>query len=112
MNDKDRANLSAICDAIRKIKHFVVTKKDADDFYADEIVYDASLMNFVVIGEAASKISEELRNANKQIPFTKVKDFRNMIAHDYFGVDAEVVWQIIHNNLPDLEQRIKNLLHK
>jgi uncharacterized protein with HEPN domain len=110
MIDKDRANLNAICDAIRKIKQFVENKKDADDFFQDEIVYDASLMNFVVIGESASKISEELRNANKQIPFTKVKDFRNMIAHDYFGVDAEVVWQIIHHNLPDLEQRIKILL--
>lgn len=52
------------------------------------------------MGESVSKLSEEFKSENKNIPWNKVKDFRNLIAHDYFGIDAEEVWQIIKKHLP------------
>ena len=67
MSEKDTANLMAMIDASRKIQLFTQNIKNADEFYANEMVYDATLMNFVVIGESASKISDEVRKANKQV---------------------------------------------
>ena len=67
-------------------------------------------MNFIVIGEMVEKISDKLKDASeKEINWYKIKSFRNILAHNYFGVDAEEVWQIIHNNLPKLEMQLKEL---
>jgi len=59
-------------------------------------------MNFVIIGETAGKLSTVVKEQYPEIPWTKIKSFRNLVAHNYFGVDAEEVWQIIHRDLPDL----------
>lgn len=67
-------------------------------------------MNFVVIGESVTRLSSELRTNEQQVPWTKIKEFRNIVAHDYFGVDAEEVWQIIKNNIPELENQVNEIL--
>ncbi len=74
------------------------------------LVFDATLMNFVVIGEMVDRISPELKSRHTDLDWQRIKDFRNMVAHDYMGVDAEEVWQIIHANLPDLRTKIQAIL--
>jgi uncharacterized protein with HEPN domain len=110
MSEKDKGNLSAIIDCCSKIEKFTNDIWDADAFFADEKTFDAVLMNFVIIREAVARLTDELRESEIQIPWTKIKGFRNMVAHDYFGVDAEEVWQIIKNNLPELEKEIKKMI--
>ncbi|MEM9834736.1 MAG: HepT-like ribonuclease domain-containing protein [Bacteroidota bacterium] len=83
---------------------------DADAFYADEKTFDVVLMNFLIIGESVAKLSEELKNQENQVPWTKIKGFRNIVAHNYLGVDAEEVWQIVKNHLPVLERDINKIL--
>jgi len=56
-------------------------------------------MNFIIIGEMVTKVSEEFKNTYIKIDWKRIKDFRNFVAHDYFGIDAEEVWQIITNDL-------------
>jgi uncharacterized protein with HEPN domain len=112
MSEKDRANLFAILDSCAKIEKFVSELWDADTFFADEKTFDAVLMNFVIIGEAVGRLSEKIKDTENQIPWTKIKDFRNLVAHDYFGVDAEEVWQIIQKNLPALVLDIQLLLDR
>ena len=73
-------------------------------------MFDASLMNFINIGEMADRLSKELKDRHADIDWQKVKDFRNLVAHDYLGVDAEEVWQIIKNDLPILRNAVDNLL--
>lgn len=68
-------------------------------------------MNFVVIGEMVNKLSERFRKDYSSINWSKVKDFRNIIAHNYFGIDAEEVWQIIKNDLPKLKDDINRILN-
>jgi len=63
-------------------------------------------MSFVVIGEMVSKISAELKKIHNNIDWDRIKNFRNLVAHDYFGIDAEEVWQIIINDVPELERDI------
>ena len=66
-------------------------------------------MNFVVIGESVTRISSSFKSEQKVIPWQRIKDFRNLIAHDYFGVDAEEVWQIIENEITSLKSKLENL---
>jgi len=69
------------------------------------------MMNFVVIGEMVEKISEEFKRGHPAIEWIKIKGFRNIVAHDYFGIDAEEVWQIIKNKLPALKSDINQLIN-
>lgn len=110
MSEKDAGNLLGILEACHKIKEFVKDTSDADAFYADQKTFDAVLMNFVVIGESVGRLSYELKQSADHIPWAQIKGFRNIIAHDYFGVDAEEVWQLIQSNIPELEHRITKLL--
>jgi uncharacterized protein with HEPN domain len=99
-------------DAIEKIKQYCVPFASADDFNNDSQAFDASLMNFIILGEMVEKLSDELIDTTEnEINWFKIKGFRNILAHNYFGVDAEEVWQIIHNNLPILETQIKELVN-
>lgn len=82
-----------------------------DDFFEATQAFDACLMNFIVIGEMVEKLSDNLKDiSNSQINWFRIKGFRNILAHNYFGVDAEEVWQIIHNNLPELEAELSKLI--
>jgi uncharacterized protein with HEPN domain len=110
MSEKDKGNLLAIIDACDKIKKYAADFWDADSLYADEKTFDAVLMNFVVIGEAVIRLSENLKLQESHIPWSKIKGFRNILAHDYFGVDAEEVWQIINQNLADLGVDIHKII--
>ncbi|WP_158858075.1 HepT-like ribonuclease domain-containing protein [Lunatibacter salilacus] len=112
MSEKDKGNLLAIIDSCLKIEKFVEDICDVDAFFEDEKTFDAVLMNFVIIGEAVGRLSEQLKEKEQQIPWTKIQGFRNIVAHDYFGVDAEEVWQIIKNNLPELAIQIKIIIEE
>ncbi len=69
------------------------------------------MMNFIVIGEMVDKLSDGfLNNCNTSFDWQKVKTFRNIIAHNYFGIDAEEVWQIIQTSLNDLKSELEILL--
>jgi len=68
------------------------------------------MMNFVVIGEMIDKLSDEFKKSHPEVEWIKIKGFRNIVAHDYFGIDAEEVWQLIKTKIPTLQSDIKLLL--
>ncbi|MBP6812170.1 MAG: DUF86 domain-containing protein [Saprospiraceae bacterium] len=78
-------------------------------FLDDPKTRDAVVMHFVVIGEVSSRIPEDFKKENPQIPWSEMRGLRNRIAHDYFGVDYEIVWDIIQNNLASLAQQIREI---
>ncbi len=67
-------------------------------------------MNFINIGEMVDRLSTELKARHTDFDWQKVKDFRNLVAHDYLGVDAEEVWQIIRDDLPSLKKTVEQIL--
>jgi uncharacterized protein with HEPN domain len=72
------------------------TSMTFDDFIDDRKTSDAVIRNFEVLGEASKKISEEVRLSNMKIEWRKkISDFRNVLIHDYFGINYEVLWRII-----------------
>ena len=102
-----------IIEAIKKIELYSSSFSSADDFYHHEINFDATMMQFVVIGEAVSRIDSQFK---EQHPITahwqQIKNFRNLIAHNYFGIDAEEVWDIIQNHIPSLQKDISTILEQ
>jgi uncharacterized protein with HEPN domain len=70
-----------------------------DDFLKNDLVVDAVVRNFEIIGEAAKLISEELRLLNPLIEWQLMSDFRNLLIHEYFGIDYEIVWNVVKNEL-------------
>lgn len=106
---KDFACLLNIIDSIEKIKEYSSPFKSADDLFDESKSFDAIMMNFVIIGEMAEKLSEGFKSSESQIDWFKIRGFRNIIAHNYFGIDAEEVWQIIVNSLDDLEVNLRKI---
>lgn len=111
ISHKDFSCLLSILDAIDKIEKYTANLKNADHFYAETQSFDASMMNFIVIGEMAEKISDNFKEQTKnKIDWFKIKSFRNIVAHNYFGIDAEEVWQIINGSLKSLKIDIKKII--
>ncbi len=106
---KIKLDLLSLLEAIDKIKLYSQDFNDADTFYHDQKSFDATMMQFIVIGEIISRLDENFKKSNSQIPWQKIKDFRNIIAHDYFGIDADEIWDIVNNKLLPLQNAIKNL---
>lgn len=109
---KDRLSLDGILDAAEKIIDFSRPFSNADDFFADQKSFDAVCMNFIVIGEMVDRISDDFKLTYGEIDWKKIKGLRNIIAHDYFGVDAEEIWSIIKRHIPALIESIRKIVRK
>ena len=110
MSDKDRINLEAILSSANKIEIYVHGIRSYEQFYEDEKTFDSVLMNFVVIGESVAKLSIDFKKSRPESPWNRIKAFRNFIAHNYFGIDSEEIWQLIHSHLPKLKKDIAKIL--
>jgi len=113
ISHKDSACLLNIMESISKIKQYTESFSDADTLYDDTKSFDAVMMNFVVIGEMADKLSPEFRDStDSQIDWLKIRGLRNIIAHNYFGIDAEEIWQIIDDSLLKLASDIEQIISR
>jgi uncharacterized protein with HEPN domain len=110
-NTKDLLSLRGILDAAEKIVSFTSSFSTPDEFFTDQKSFDAVCMNFIVIGEMTDRITDEFKRKNTAIDWKNIKGLRNIIAHDYFGVDAEEIWGIIQLHIPVLIASIQKALH-
>lgn len=92
MYDKNQQNILAMLEAVEKIKSFTAKIANHEELNKSQIVFDAVMMNLIVIGEAVSRLTDDFTNDNNHISWSKIKGLRNIIAHDYFGIDAEEIW--------------------
>ena len=81
-----------------------------DEFCGDRKTYSAVIREFEIIGEAVAKIPDSLKQRHSDIEWQDIKDFRNLLVHEYFGIDLEIVWKIIQDDLPDLINAIRKIL--
>jgi uncharacterized protein with HEPN domain len=94
------------------LKNIIDGISSSDQLLNDYKTYDAVLMNFVIIAEACNRISPDLQIEHSEIPWKNIRGFRNFIAHDYFGVDIDVVWQSLIIELPKLKMGLQRMLEK
>jgi uncharacterized protein with HEPN domain len=105
----DQLYLQHILDAILRIESHVVGV-DRPGFDAMPIVQDAVIRQIQVIGEAAKRVSPDLRRRAAGIPWRKIAGMRDKLVHDYMGVDLEAVWLTIGSDLGPLKHSIELLL--
>ena len=80
---------------------------DFDSFAKDEKTLYAVIRAVEIIGEAAAKIPDEVRSDFPKVPWREVKGMRNKLVHNYFGINKEVVWQTVQEDLPELVETLK-----
>ncbi len=112
MLNKDYYLLLSMLETIEKIIRYTSMYHSADELYQNERDFDASMMNFIVIGEEVGKLTDEIKLKNEQINWQKIYSLRNIIAHHYFGINVDIVWQIISIDLPKLKDDLNILLNK
>src|SRR5215510_2750187 len=100
-----------ILDAIDKIRVYTAGMS-LEAFAANDLVVDAVLRNFTVIGEATRHIPTYVTTAYPQIPWRLMQDMRNVVIHDYPNVSLQVVWETIQNDLPLLLEPLRHLLEE
>ena len=110
MLNKDYYILLSILETILKIEKYTTDYLSSEDFYGNDRDFDAAMMNFIVLGEEVGKLSEDIKFKNQHVNWSKIYGLRNIIAHHYFGINADLVWQIIKNDLPKLKEQINALL--
>ena len=102
MSREERLYLTDMLNACRKIQRFV-RGFDRTAFQADEKTYDAVLRNLQIIGEAAKQVGPATKSKAPEIDWRKVSGFRDIVTHEYFGIDDSILWDIVIHKVPELE---------
>ncbi len=94
------------CDRIREY----VGEMDRESFLQDSRTYDAVVRNLEIVGEAAKHLPQSIRDRIPSIPFQQIGEMRNILAHGYFGIDDDILWDVIVNHVPDLRREVGGFL--
>ncbi len=111
MGDKIRKPdlyLNDIKEAIAKVKKYT-KNMEYREFRKNSLVVDGVSRNFEIIGEAAGRLPKYVKDKNKNIEWKQVIAFRNIIAHEYFGISYRIMWDIVKNEIPALSGEINKI---
>lgn len=113
MKDKhgDFARLRHIFDAILEIEEYV-QNKNFSDFTNNSMLRFACIKQLEIIGEASNHLSDEKQQQFSEIQWAQIVGMRNIFVHEYFGVDINIVWEIIEFDLPELKTKIAEILEE
>jgi len=110
--DRDyRLFLEDILMSIQKIEKYTANLT-FETFSENDLVIDAVIRNLEIIGEAVKKLPKEIRKRYSDIPWKEIAGFRDVLIHDYFGVDIVVIWKTIVEDLPFLKKHVELILKK
>lgn len=104
----DNERLLDIQEAIKNIRKYA--KLGMDEFKKNELIQSWIVRHLQIIGEASSRLSENFRNNHTEIPWSKIIGMRNVLVHDYFGIDKAIVWAAVENELPALKIFIEKII--
>ncbi len=107
----DRARLQHIQDAILEILSYT---KDIsfEEFKSNSMILFASVKQLEIIGEAANNVTKRFQNIYKEIEWRTIIGLRNLLVHEYFGIDEKIVWGIIKKDIPKLQKELKQILEQ
>ena len=104
----DGERLRDILEAIERIERYVQQGRDAFDH--NELVQVWIIHHIQVVGEAVRHLSDALRAEHADLPWAQIIGMRNILVHDYFGIDLEAVWSTVVQDLPGLRRKMEAIL--
>lgn len=104
----DRVYLEHIMEASEKILTY--TSEGRERFLDSSLIQDAVMRNLAIIGEATKNLHEDTRSRRPDVPWRRIAGLRDVLVHDYMGVDPEEVWNVIESHLPFLRDAVEDLL--
>jgi len=99
-----------ILDAIHKIERYV--SQGEDTFFGDELYKVWVIYHLLIIGEAANHLSKTLKEQHPSVPWSDIVDMRNVLVHQYFGIDQRQIWETVQIDLPPLKKEIEMILRE
>jgi len=100
-----KAYLKDILEAIDRIESYI-TNLTFDDFSESRLYQDAIVRNLEIIGEAVKRLPEKIIDKYPEIEWKKIAGLRDILIHAYFGIDTEIVWDVVKNKIPELKDQI------
>lgn len=101
----DRLYVVHVRECIERIERYTVEGRAA--FFADTKTQDAVLRNLQTLAESLGNVSERLKTSYPDVDWRAITAFRNVVVHDYLGVDLDEIWHIVEHDLPDLKRKIE-----
>ena len=95
-------------EAIQRIEKYAARGRQA--FVADELIQTYIVHNLQILGEAAAKIPSDQQREYPNLPWPKMVGMRNVLVHNYFNIDLDIVWQVVETELPALKEKIGRIL--
>jgi len=101
-------------DAEKSINRIIEYTKDMEreSFFKDYKTFDAVMRNLAIIGEAIKHIPQDIRGKYKEIEWKKIAGLRDIIVHGYFGIDEDIIWDVVENKIPELKPQIEAIIKK
>lgn len=107
---RDDERLQDILEAIARIERHAV--KDREQFDRDEMLQTWYLHHLLIIGEAVRALSPELRSLHPEVPWPEIIAMRNIIVHEYFGIDTTEIWNAVRRDVPRLKVHVRRLVER
>jgi len=106
----DKVRLQHIVEAIDEIDAYIQDTSQ-EDFVKNSMMFNATLRQLEIIGEASNRLSNDVVNKTPDIPWARIIGLRNLVIHEYFGIDDFTIWNVIKINLPYLKRKILAFLN-
>lgn len=107
---EDRAYLLHIQDAVQQIIDY--THEGRSSFLIDRKTQDAVVRNLEIVGEAVKNVTPELKMLHPELPWRAMAGMRDKLIHEYFGVNLELVWEVVEGQLPSVQMALKNIIDR
>lgn len=105
----DKARLQHISDAIKEIENYI-TNSSYKDFQSNSMMQFATVKQLEIIGEAANQLTEHFKKLYTEVQWREIVGLRNILIHEYFGIDTKIVWDILQIDLPKLKIHVEEIL--